>query len=88
MDLVLIGASDPGGMLSHTEECRALGIPFAADLSQQLPRLGEQEVRALVDRVEASGAHGCGRVLRRLPRDVGARAVAERRQESADSNAA
>jgi len=49
LDLVLIGASDPGGMLTHTEECRALGIPFAADLSQQLPRLGEQEVCALVD---------------------------------------
>ena len=36
-------------MLSHTAECKALGIPFAADLSQQLPRLGEQEVCALVD---------------------------------------
>jgi adenosine kinase len=49
LDLVLIGASDPGAMLSHTAECKAQGIPFAADLSQQLPRLGEQEVRALVD---------------------------------------
>jgi adenosine kinase len=49
LDLVLIGASDPGAMLSHTKECQALGIPFAADLSQQLPRLGEPEVRALVD---------------------------------------
>jgi adenosine kinase len=49
LDLVLIGASDPGAMLSHTAECKAHGIPFAADLSQQLPRLGEQEVRALVD---------------------------------------
>jgi adenosine kinase len=48
-DLVLIGASDPGAMLSHTAECKALGIPFAADLSQQLPRLSEQEVCALVD---------------------------------------
>jgi adenosine kinase len=49
LDLVLIGASDPGAMISHTAECKAHGIPFAADLSQQLPRLGEQEVRALVD---------------------------------------
>jgi len=49
LDLVLIGASDPGAMLSHTAECKALGIPFAADLSQQLPRLGEQEGCALVD---------------------------------------
>ncbi len=49
LDLVLIGASDPEAMLLHTQQCRDLGIPFAADLSQQLPRLGEAEVRALVD---------------------------------------
>ena len=49
LDLVLIGASDPGAMLAHTQECRDLGIPFAADLSQQLPRLGTDEVCALVD---------------------------------------
>ena len=49
LDLVLIGASDPGGMLSHTQECKDLGIPFAADLSQQLPRLDAGDVRALVD---------------------------------------
>lgn len=49
LDLVLIGASDPGAMLAHTQECKDLGIPFAADLSQQLPRLAEQEVCALID---------------------------------------
>ncbi len=49
LDLVLIGASDPGAMLSHTQECKDLGIPFAADLSQQLPRLAGDEVRDLVD---------------------------------------
>jgi adenosine kinase len=49
LDLVLIGASDPGAMLSHTAECKAMGIPFAADLSQQLPRLGGPDVCALVD---------------------------------------
>ena len=49
LDLVLIGASDPGGMLIHTRECQDLGIPFAADLSQQLPRLDPDGVRALVD---------------------------------------
>jgi adenosine kinase len=49
LDLVLIGASDPGAMLAHTQECKDLGIPFAADLSQQLPRLGADEVCALVD---------------------------------------
>jgi adenosine kinase len=49
LDLVLIGASDPGAMLAHTQECKDLGIPFAADLSQQLPRLAADEVCALVD---------------------------------------
>jgi adenosine kinase len=47
-DLVVIGASDPGAMLSHTVECASLGIPFAADPSQQLPRLEGPDVRALV----------------------------------------
>jgi len=49
LDLVLIGASDPEAMFSHTRECGALGIPFAADPSQQLPRLDGPQLRALVD---------------------------------------
>ena len=49
LDLVLIGASDPAAMLSHTAECAALGIAFAADPSQQLPRLDGPQVGALVD---------------------------------------
>jgi adenosine kinase len=49
LDLVLIGASDPEAMLAHTRECTALGIPFAADPSQQLPRLDGPQVRALVE---------------------------------------
>jgi adenosine kinase len=49
LDLVLIGASDPSAMLSHTEECRTLGVPFVADPSQQLPRLDGPPLRALVD---------------------------------------
>jgi adenosine kinase len=52
IDLVVIGASDPGAMLSHTAECTRLGIPFAADPSQQLPRLEGPDVRALVDGAE------------------------------------
>ena len=47
-DLVVIGASEPGAMISHTAECTALGVPFAADPSQQLPRLDSGGVRALV----------------------------------------
>ncbi|WP_371541156.1 carbohydrate kinase family protein [Streptomyces sp. NBC_00554] len=47
--LVLISPNDPSAMLRHTAECRALGIPFAADPSQQLARLDGGQVRALVD---------------------------------------
>ena len=52
LDLILIGASDPGAMLTHTAECTRLGIPFAADPSQQLPRLDGPQVRALVTGAE------------------------------------
>ncbi len=48
LDLVLIGASDPGAMLSRTAECLSLGVPFAADPSQQLPRLEGEDARSLV----------------------------------------
>ncbi|QJY50802.1 carbohydrate kinase family protein [Pseudonocardia broussonetiae] len=47
--LVLVGADDPEAMLAHTAEARALGVPFAADPSQQLPRLDGEQCRALVD---------------------------------------
>ena len=36
LDLVLIGANDPEGMLRHTQECRSRGYAFVADPSQQL----------------------------------------------------
>ncbi|HXZ70055.1 MAG TPA: PfkB family carbohydrate kinase, partial [Streptosporangiaceae bacterium] len=53
IDLVLIGAGDPGAMVTHTAECRDAGLPFAADPSQQLARiLGDEQVRALVDGAE------------------------------------
>lgn len=47
-DLVLIAADDPEAMLRHTRECRALGIPFAADPSQQLARLDREQTRTLI----------------------------------------
>jgi adenosine kinase len=47
--LVLVGANDPEAMQVHTVEARRLGVPFAADPSQQLPRLGRDECRTLVD---------------------------------------
>ena len=50
IDLVLIGAGDPGAMVVHTRECRQAGLKFAADPSQQLARiLDDEQVRALVD---------------------------------------
>ncbi|WP_326655536.1 carbohydrate kinase family protein [Streptomyces sp. NBC_01750] len=51
-DLVLVSPNDPAAMLRHTTECRELGIPFAADPSQQLARLEQGEVRDLVDGAE------------------------------------
>jgi adenosine kinase len=49
LDLVLIGADDPEGMLRHTEECRSRGIAFAADFSQQIARMDGDEIRILLD---------------------------------------
>ncbi|MGE2733346.1 carbohydrate kinase family protein [Mycolicibacterium vaccae] len=48
-DLVIVGANDPDAMFGHTEECRALGLAFAADPSQQLARLSGEEIRRLID---------------------------------------
>jgi adenosine kinase len=49
LDLVLIGADDPEAMLRHTEECRTRGIAFAADYSQQIARMGGDDIRLLTD---------------------------------------
>jgi len=48
-DLVIVGANDPDAMFLHTEECRKLGLAFAADPSQQLARLSGEEIRKLID---------------------------------------
>ncbi|MFC8393992.1 carbohydrate kinase family protein [Streptomyces sp. NPDC057238] len=47
--LVLVGADDPAAMLRHTATAHRLGIPVAADPSQQLARLERDQVRQLVD---------------------------------------
>jgi adenosine kinase len=47
-ELVVVSPNDPEAMLRHTDECRELGLPFAADPSQQLARLdGAQVVRLI-----------------------------------------
>lgn len=48
-ELVIIGANDPDTMFLHTDECRRLGLAFAADPSQQLARLSGEQIRALID---------------------------------------
>ncbi|MFJ4342816.1 carbohydrate kinase family protein [Streptomyces sp. NPDC088915] len=49
LDLVLVGADDPEAMLRHTATAHRLGIPVAADPSQQLARLDAEQVRSLVE---------------------------------------
>ncbi|MEU5404359.1 carbohydrate kinase family protein [Streptomyces sp. NPDC005963] len=52
LDLVVIGADDPDAMLRHTATAHTLGVRVAADPSQQLARLDEDQTRQLID-----GAH-------------------------------
>ncbi|MFD0319281.1 carbohydrate kinase family protein [Streptomyces flavalbus] len=47
--LVLVGADDPAAMLRHTAAAHRLGIPVAADPSQQLARIDREQARRLVD---------------------------------------
>jgi adenosine kinase len=49
LDLMLISPNDPAAMLAHTEHCRANGIRFVADPSQQLATLDGEAIRALLD---------------------------------------
>ena len=49
LDYVLVGANDPDAMLRHTEECRARGIRFIADPSQQLAFADGPFIRQLID---------------------------------------
>lgn len=52
IDFVHIGADDPDAMSRHTRACRTLGMPFAADPSQQLARLDGPTIRELVHGAE------------------------------------
>lgn len=49
LDLVLIGANDPLGMIRHSQECRDRGYAFAADPSQQLAWMDGADVLKLVE---------------------------------------
>ncbi|HEV7655156.1 MAG TPA: carbohydrate kinase family protein [Mycobacteriales bacterium] len=49
VDLVLVAPNDPQAMVRHTQACRELGVPFAADPSQQLARMDGSDIRQLVE---------------------------------------
>jgi adenosine kinase len=48
-DLAIISADDPAAMVRHSAECRDRGFRFAADPSQQIARMGGDELIALID---------------------------------------
>ena len=49
IELVVIGAGDPGAMQRYTADCRKAGIAFAADFSQQVAFLDGDAMRTLVE---------------------------------------
>ena len=49
LDLIIISPDDPEAMLRHTETARSLDIPIAADPSQQMARMGGEEIKKLID---------------------------------------
>jgi adenosine kinase len=52
VDLVVIGAGDPVAMQHFTADCRAAGVPFAADFSQQVAFLDGDSMRTLMEGAE------------------------------------
>ncbi|HEX8004425.1 MAG TPA: carbohydrate kinase family protein [Mycobacteriales bacterium] len=52
LDLVVVSPNDPEAMRRHTEEAKALGIPFVADPSQQLSSLDGPAISDLVSGAE------------------------------------
>src|SRR5580698_6175703 len=49
IDLVVIGAGDPAAMQRFTADCRAAGVKFAADFSQQVAFLDGVTMRTLIE---------------------------------------
>lgn len=48
-DLAIISPNEPAAMHAHVEECKALGIPYIYDPSQQTIRLTGDDLRAGID---------------------------------------
>jgi adenosine kinase len=49
LDMMVISPDDPEAMLRHSEVCRQLGVPFAADPSQQMARMSGDEIKLLIE---------------------------------------
>ena len=49
VDMVVIGAGDPAAMQRFTADCRAAGVTFAADFSQQVAFLDGASMRSLIE---------------------------------------
>jgi adenosine kinase len=49
LDMMVISPDDPEAMLRHSDVCRQLGIPFAADPSQQMARMSGDEIKLLIE---------------------------------------
>ena len=45
VDLAIISPNDPAAMIQYAEECRTLRVPFIFDPSQQVTRLGGDELK-------------------------------------------
>ncbi|WP_371526494.1 PfkB family carbohydrate kinase [Streptomyces sp. NBC_01283] len=48
LGLVVVAPGDPAAMLRHTEECRALGLPFVAHPSWQIGGMGRADLKYLI----------------------------------------
>jgi len=44
-DLTIISPNDPAAMVRYARECRELGIPYIYDPSQQVARMGGDELK-------------------------------------------
>lgn len=51
-DLIVISADDPAAMVRHSAEAREAGYAFAADPSQQIARMNNEELQALIEGAE------------------------------------
>lgn len=52
-DLVVISPNEPGAMKMYVEECRALGIPYIYDPSQQIVRLTGEDLQRGIEGARA-----------------------------------